>query len=65
LGKFSWSPSYFSKHVKQLKEAGYVKQRKEKVNGLQGTWLYLTEERRVAFTKHVAELIRIVQLTGL
>jgi DNA-binding MarR family transcriptional regulator len=59
------SDSVLSKHVKQLEEAGYVKQRKEKVNGRQRTWLYLTEEGREAFAKHVAELMRIVQVTGL
>ena len=58
------SDSVLSKHVKQLEEAGYVKQRKEKVNGRQRTWLYLTEEGREAFAKHVAELMRIVQVIG-
>jgi DNA-binding MarR family transcriptional regulator len=59
------SDSVLSKHVKQLEDAGYVKQRKEKVNGRQRTWLYLTKEGREAFQGHVAELMRIAQVTGL
>jgi DNA-binding MarR family transcriptional regulator len=59
------SDSVLSKHVKQLEDAGYLKQRKEKVNGRQRTWLYLTKEGRNAFEGHVAELMRIVKVTGL
>jgi DNA-binding MarR family transcriptional regulator len=59
------SDSVLSKHVKQLEDAGYVKQRKEKVNGRQRTWLYLTDSGRGAFEGHVAELMRIVQAPGL
>jgi len=59
------SDSVLSKHVKQLEDAGYVKQRKEKVNGRQRTWLYLTETGRNAFEGHVAELMRIVQSPSL
>ncbi len=59
------SDSVLSKHVKQLEDAGYVKQRKEKVNGRQRTWLYLTDIGRAAFDGHVAELMRIVQVSGL
>jgi len=59
------SDSVLSKHVKQLEDAGYVKQRKEKVNGRQRTWLYLTEAGRIAFERHVAELMRIVQVSNL
>ncbi len=55
------SDSVLSKHVKQLEDAGYVKQRKEKVNGRQRTWLYLTKAGRGAFKGHVAELMRIVE----
>lgn len=59
------SDSVLSKHLKQLEDAGYVKQRKEKVNGRQRTWLYLTNAGRNAFKGHVAELKRIVEATGL
>ncbi|MBA6357666.1 MULTISPECIES: transcriptional regulator [unclassified Colwellia] len=59
------SDSVLSKHVKQLEDAGYVKQRKEKVNGRLRTWLYLTEAGRRAFEGHVAELMRIVQVSDL
>jgi DNA-binding MarR family transcriptional regulator len=61
-GQLNVSDSVLSKHVKQLEEAGYVKQRKEKVNGRQRTWLYLTNAGRVAFEGHVAELMRIVKV---
>jgi|TARA_R110002167_G_C12358473_1_gene622922 DNA-binding MarR family transcriptional regulator len=54
------SDSVLSKHVKQLEDAGYVKQRKENANGRQRTWLYLTEAGRKAFKGHVAKLMRIV-----
>ncbi len=56
------SDSVMSKHVKQLEDAGYVKQRKEKVNGRQRTWLYLTKAGRKAFKGHVEELMRIVDV---
>ena len=59
--QLSISDSVLSKHLKQLENAGYVKQRKEKVNGRQRTWLYLTKAGRIAFEGHVAELMRIVQ----
>jgi DNA-binding MarR family transcriptional regulator len=59
------SDSVLSKHVKQLEVAGYVKQRKEKVNGRRRTWIYLTHSGRKAFEGHVAELKRIVALTGM
>jgi len=55
------SDSVLSKHIKQLEDAGYVMQRKEKVNGRQRTWLYLTKVGRNAFEGHVAELMRIVE----
>jgi DNA-binding MarR family transcriptional regulator len=38
------SDSVLSKHIKQLEEAGYVKQHKSKVNGRQRTFAYLTEK---------------------
>ena len=64
-GHLGVSDSVLSKHVKQLEDAGYVKQRKEKFNGRQRTWLYLTKAGRSAFEGHVAELMRIVELTVL
>jgi DNA-binding MarR family transcriptional regulator len=56
------SDSVLSKHVKQLEDAGYVKQRKENVNGRQRTWLYLTKAGRQAFIGHVQALMRIVDV---
>ena len=50
------SDSVLSKHIKQLEAAGYVKQRKEKSNGRQHTWVYLTKDGREAFENHVQEL---------
>lgn len=54
------SDSVLSKHIKQLEEASYVKQRKSKMNGRQRTWVYLTEKGRKAFEGHVEELKRLV-----
>ncbi len=54
------SDSVLSKHIKQLQVAGYVKQRKSKVNGRQRTWAYLTRKGRKAFEDHVEELKRLV-----
>ena len=54
------SDSVLSKHIKQLEEVGYVKQRKNAVNGRQRTWTYLTEKGRRAFEGHVEELNRLV-----
>ena len=54
------SDSVLSKHIKQLENAGYVKQRKSTVNGRQRTWVYLTGEGRHAFKDHIEELKRIV-----
>ncbi len=54
------SDSVLSKHIKQLEEVGYVKQRKSKVNGRQRTWAYLTGKGRKAFEDHVEELKRLV-----
>ena len=50
------SDSVLSKHIKQLEDAGYVKQRKSKEGGRQRTWVYLTKIGRVEFTKHVKML---------
>ena len=54
------SDSVLSKHIKQLEEVGYVKQRKGKVSGRQRTWAYLTAKGRKAFEDHVEELKRLV-----
>jgi DNA-binding MarR family transcriptional regulator len=56
------SDSVLSKHIKQLEEAGYVKQRKNKLNGRQRTWVYLTSKGRKAFESHIQELKRLVAL---
>jgi len=56
------SDSVLSKHIKQLEEAGYVKQRKEKVDGRQRTWAYLTDDGRSAFASHVEALKNIVAI---
>ena len=56
------SDSVLSKHIKQLEEAGYVKQRKEKVDGRQRTWVYLTDIGRSAFASHVEALKSIVAI---
>ena len=58
------SDSVLSKHIKQLEDAGYVKQRKRKVQGRQRTWVYLTKEGRKAFEGHVKELRRLVALAS-
>lgn len=55
------SDSVLSKHVKQLEEAGYVKQSKKNFNGRQRTWLYLSDAGRKAFKGHVAKLMQIVE----
>jgi len=56
------SDSVLSKHIKQLEDAGYVKQQKTKLNGRQRTWVYLTTKGRKAFSGHIEELKRIVTL---
>ena len=56
------SDSVLSKHIKQLEEAGYVKQRREKVDGRQRTWVYLTNNGRMAFSGHVEALKSIVAI---
>jgi DNA-binding MarR family transcriptional regulator len=57
------SDSVLSKHIKQLEEAGYVKQRKSKVVDRQRTWVYLTTEGRKAFKAHVGHLKHLMGLT--
>ena len=54
------SDSVLSKHIKQLEEVGYVKQRKSKMNGRQRTWACLTGKGHKAFEDHVEELKRLV-----
>ncbi|HIF00959.1 MAG TPA: ArsR family transcriptional regulator [Planctomycetes bacterium] len=54
------SDSVLSKHIRQLEEAGYVKQRKSTVDGRQRTWASLTRVGRKAFEQHVEELKRLV-----
>ena len=54
------SDSVLSKHLKQLEDAGYIKQRKSKVNGRERRWFHLTTKGRTAFDLHVEELKRIV-----
>ncbi len=56
------SDSVLSKHIKQLEDAGYVKQRKEKVNGRQRTWVFLTNNGRTAFSSHVEALKNMVAI---
>ena len=54
------SDSVLSKHIKQLEDIGYIKQRKSKVNGRKRRWFHLTSKGRKAFELHVEELKRIV-----
>ena len=54
------SDSVLSKHIKQLEEVGYVKQRKSRMNGRQRTWACLTGKGRRAFECHVKELKRLL-----
>jgi len=56
------SDSVLSKHIKQLENAAYVKQRKGKLNGRQRTWLSLTTEGQRAFKKHVEVLKRLANI---
>ncbi|MDH5232901.1 MAG: transcriptional regulator [Gammaproteobacteria bacterium] len=57
------SDSVLSKHIKQLEEAGYVKQKKIKVSGRQRTWIHMTKNGRRAFDEHVNELKRLISIT--
>lgn len=56
------SDSVLSKHIKQLEDVGYVKQLKNKLNGRQRTWAYLTSKGRKAFEAHIEELKRLVTI---
>lgn len=55
------SDSVLSKHIKQLDNAGYVKQQKKTLAGRQRTWVSLTTKGRKAFKRHVQELKRLVE----
>jgi len=55
------SDSVLSKHIKQLEQAGYVKQQKIKSTGRQRTWVSLTNTGRKAFKLHIQELKRLVE----
>ncbi len=54
------SDSVLSKHVKQLENAGYVRQRKGSANGRKRSWLQLTAKGRRAFKQYVDELRDLV-----
>ena len=54
------SDSVLSKHIKQLEDVDYIKQKKSKVNGRARRWFHLTATGRTAFELHVEELKRIV-----
>ena len=58
--ELSVSDSVLSKHIKHLEDAGYIKQKKSKVNGRARRWFHLTAAGRNAFELHVKELKRIV-----
>ena len=58
------SDSVLSKHVKQLELAGYVKQRKEALNGRQRTWVFLTAEGRKALDAHFEALKCLVAIAS-
>ena len=59
------SDSVLSKHLKQLEQAGYVKFRKNAVNGRQRMWVPLTSAGRRAFTGHIEELQRLAGFASL
>jgi len=56
------SDSVLSKHIKQLQDAGYVEQSKNRVDGKRRTWVSLTEQGHAAFESHVDELRRLVNM---
>ncbi|ESQ86426.1 transcriptional regulator [Asticcacaulis benevestitus] len=58
------SDSVMSKHIKLLEEAGYIVVKKAAREGRQRTWLSLTAEGRIVFTKHIAELTRLAGIVG-
>ena len=58
--ELSVSDSVLSKHIKQLEDVGYLKQKKNKVNGRERRWFHLTTKGRTAFELHVKALKQIV-----
>lgn len=54
------SDSVLSKHIKQLEDVDYIKQRKNMVNGRARRWYHLTTKGRKAFDSHLMELKRIL-----
>jgi len=56
------SDSVLSKHLSQLKDAGYVKLRKAALAGRQRTWLSLTPAGRSALRQHIKALEALVAL---
>jgi DNA-binding MarR family transcriptional regulator len=58
------SDSVLSKHIKQLEEAGYVRQTKAAKNGRQRTSLMLTVKGRRAFAAHIATLQALASLAN-
>jgi DNA-binding MarR family transcriptional regulator len=59
------SDSVLSKHLKQLEQLDYIKQRKVKMGGRQRTWLCLTGTGRLAFEQHIEELKRLANMAGI
>ena len=57
------SDSVLSKHIKQLELAGYVKQRKSKIDGRQRTWVRIVKKGLKAFEYHIEELKRLANIT--
>jgi len=57
------SDSVLSKHIKQLENAGYVKQRKGSAHGHKRSWVYLTTSGREAFKKHIKELQKLIEVS--
>lgn len=54
------SDSVLSKQLRHLEDAGYIKFLKNSVDGRQRKWVALTPSGRRAYTRHIAELERIV-----
>ncbi|AVZ73522.1 MarR family transcriptional regulator [Streptomyces lunaelactis] len=59
------SDSVLSKHVKILQTAGYLDVTKARGASYPRTWIALTPDGRQAFSGHIAELRRIVELGDL
>ena len=56
------SDSVLSKHLRRVEEAGYVKSRKDAVNGRQRMWVFLTKSGRKALTGHVEQLKHLARI---